>query len=254
MSSDGKLLAAVVYGGHVYTSIDYGETWKDKSIGNASGNLDWVSIAMSSDGKLLAAVVAGGPLSASAGLMYTSVDFGDIWQSKKPSSNTDSTQLKAIAVSSDGNYRTVVTRNVYVSSDSGSTWDNKSSGSISGQLSWNAVAMSSNGQYQLVAGGATDVFLSKNFGFSWDLSGPPTPSGTYRDWTSVSISSNGGFLAVAERGGHVYASNDFGVNWQDITSGAAAGSLAWQSLAISDDGRLLTGVVNNGLVYTYALP
>ena len=68
MSSDGERLAAVVRGGHLYTSDDYGVTWKDRSgIGSdISGNRNWQAIAMSSNGRHLAAVVFGGYLYTSS--------------------------------------------------------------------------------------------------------------------------------------------------------------------------------------------
>ena len=247
LSSDGKLLAAVVYGGHVYTSIDYGETWQDKSIGNASGNRNWASIAMSSDGKLLAAIAVGDQI-------YMSGDFGSNWQGKKINSSTYASGFKAIAMSGDGLYFTVVAGHVYVSSNSGGDWEDKSSGSISGQRFWNGTAISRSGQYRLLVGDLTDIFISNNFGVSWDVTGPTALIGTDRKWMGASISNNGEFIAVADNGGRVYMSNDFGAAWNEKSSGAAAGDLDWQSLAISDDGRFLAGIVNNGLVYTYALP
>jgi hypothetical protein len=52
-SADGTKLAAVVYGGQIYTSTDSGVTWTAQ----ASGSRTWTSIASSEDGTKLAAVV-----------------------------------------------------------------------------------------------------------------------------------------------------------------------------------------------------
>jgi len=52
-SSDGTKLAAVEYGGDIWTSTNSGATWTDRS---AAGSRNWQSITSSSDGTKLAAV------------------------------------------------------------------------------------------------------------------------------------------------------------------------------------------------------
>jgi hypothetical protein len=52
-SSDGTKLAAVVYGGYIYTSTDSGVSWTATS---TDANRYWMSITSSSDGTKLAAV------------------------------------------------------------------------------------------------------------------------------------------------------------------------------------------------------
>ena len=83
MSPDGQYLAAVVRGGHIYTSSNSGANWTDRSTATGSGiagSKDWASIAMSPDGTKLAAVVFDGRL-------YTSSDGGVTWidRSRAPS-------------------------------------------------------------------------------------------------------------------------------------------------------------------------
>jgi len=72
MSSDGRYLAAVVSGGHLYTSSDWGASWAAQT---SAGNKHWYSIAMSSDGRYLAAVVDSGHI-------YTSSDYGANWKDR----------------------------------------------------------------------------------------------------------------------------------------------------------------------------
>jgi hypothetical protein len=71
-SSDGTKLAAVVYGGYIYTSTDSGVTWIARSV---AGQRNWMSITSSADGTKLAAVVGYG----STGYIYTSIDSGVTW-------------------------------------------------------------------------------------------------------------------------------------------------------------------------------
>ena len=56
-SSDGTKLAAVVYGGYIYTSTDSGVNWTAQT---ASGSRDWNAITSSSDGTKLTAAVNPG--------------------------------------------------------------------------------------------------------------------------------------------------------------------------------------------------
>ena len=57
-SSDGTKLAAVVYGGNIWTSTDSGGTWRNSEAGFRYQ--DWQAIASNSDGTKLAAAVRGG--------------------------------------------------------------------------------------------------------------------------------------------------------------------------------------------------
>ena len=67
-SADGSKLAAVVSGGQIYTSTNYGATWTPRY-----NNASWTRIASSADGTKLAATVTGN------NYVYTSVDSGANW-------------------------------------------------------------------------------------------------------------------------------------------------------------------------------
>jgi hypothetical protein len=87
-SADGNMLAAVAYGGPIYTLRNSGEVWTLNNVPNAN----WTSVAVSADGSKLAATVSGGPI-------YTSADFGNTWTSN----NVASQDWTSIASSADGN-------------------------------------------------------------------------------------------------------------------------------------------------------
>ena len=59
-SSDGTKLAAVVYGGNIWTSTDSGETWTSRA--SRPDRAWWYGITSSSDGTKLAATVHGGDI------------------------------------------------------------------------------------------------------------------------------------------------------------------------------------------------
>ena len=135
-SSDGSKLAAVVYGGSLYTSSDSGATWTEQT---AAGSRDWSSIASSSDGTKLAAVVDGGSL-------YTSSDSGATWTER---TTAGSRYWSSIASSSDGSKLAAVVSggSIYTSSDSGATWTEQTA---AGSRYWYSIASSSEDRKSVV--------------------------------------------------------------------------------------------------------
>ncbi len=115
-SSDGSHLAAVVYGGDIWTSSDGGAIWTDR---NGAGSRYWVSIASSADGSHLAAVEYDGDI-------WTSSDGGATWTDR---SSAGSRSWLSIASSSDGSHLAAVVRggDIWTSSDGGATWTDRSS-------------------------------------------------------------------------------------------------------------------------------
>ncbi|HNS81643.1 MAG TPA: hypothetical protein PKM67_09330 [Kiritimatiellia bacterium] len=88
-SADGSTLAAVVYGGKIYTSDDYGVTWTARD-----SDRYWTGIACSDDGKRMVACAGG---SAYSDQIYVSGDGGVTWTAEGPAEN-----WVPIACSSDG--------------------------------------------------------------------------------------------------------------------------------------------------------
>ena len=68
ISASGEYQSAVVFGGSIWYSTDYGVTWTESS----SGTADWNSIAMSASGEYQSAVVFGGSI-------WYSTDYGVTW-------------------------------------------------------------------------------------------------------------------------------------------------------------------------------
>ena len=65
----GKYQTAVINGGYIYRSTDYGVTWNQAT---SDTSRSWNSVAMSSDGKFQTAVDYGG-------YIYRSTDYGVTW-------------------------------------------------------------------------------------------------------------------------------------------------------------------------------
>ena len=111
-SADGTKLAAVAWGGQIYTSIDFGTTWTPRE-----SDRSWISIASSADGTKLAAVDFGGQI-------YASIDSGATWTARASSqdwfsiaSSADGTKLAAVV--QDGQIYTS-SYNLTVAENSGS--------------------------------------------------------------------------------------------------------------------------------------
>jgi hypothetical protein len=275
-SSDGTKLAAVVYGGNIYTSTDSGATWTAQT--NA-GSRNWRSITSSSDGTKLAAAVFGG-------YIYTSTDSGATWTERLSSgarnwysitSSTDGTKIAAgiedgyiytstdsggawttqtasgsrywygIASSADGVKLAAAafTYGGYISTsvNSGAAWSTNSNSS--GSRAWNGIASSADGVKLAAVVGSGYIYTSTDSGVTW---GTQSDSSGSRDWRSITSSSDGTKLAAVAYGGYIYTSTDSGASWTQETS---AGSRNWQSISSASDGGKISAAVDSGYIYTF---
>ena len=132
-SLDGQYqTTSTLYGGYLYTSSDYGQTWEKHSLSSTVQ-----SISISATGQYQTAV--GSP--NSSGYIYISSDYGKTWQKKESSRRWGS-----VSISATGQYQTAAEAlggYLYTSSDYGQTWKRKGS-----SLSWDSVSISATGQYQ----------------------------------------------------------------------------------------------------------
>lgn len=127
---------------------------------------------------------------------------------------------------------------------------NKSlTGSMSGAESFD---MSANGQYQIGVVDGKDVYISSNYGASFQFSGIGS------DWlTEVAMSSDGSKMVAAMQytpvnsvasAGDVYISTDYGVTW----TMSNATQHPWSQILISDDGAKLVAIAQeNGTQNLY---
>jgi len=173
-SSDGSKLAAVVYGGRVYTSVDFGANWTLINTSPVNVNKNWKSITSSTDGSRLAAVVTNGQV-------YTSSNFGANWTLQLASPTTNWT---AICSSADGSRlaATVAGGKIYTSLDFGVTWSKQTNAPTA---NWSCIDSSSDGNRLVAAVNGGGVYLSANAGFSWSQQSAPN-----QGWTGVACSAD----------------------------------------------------------------
>ena len=252
--STGRLVAAVVYGGGIYYSSDYGESW---AVHNSSANpRNWTSISSDSTGRYLFAGESGwmdpsGEYLSRGGL-YMSGDFGNSWSFKL----AGDFWYNSIACSSNGTRVAAADGEggIYLSSDRGNTWALSSARDRYGNY-WVSVTMSDTGQYLAAGTWASGIYVSVDYGVTWAQS--DAPKSQY--WVSLTSDSTGRLLAAGsltgqadiELGvdaiyGSIYTSSDYGASWA-LASNAPSGD--WIGVVSSVDGRNLTAIEQTTGVY-----
>lgn len=152
MSSDGRVMAAMVQGGYIWVSVDFGENWTQ-----VASSKSWTGLCMSSDGKYMMACAQD----SSAEYIYMSYNYGTTWTAITGAGTASWSQAR---MSADG--RVIVTSKaggrVYMSYDYGATWASKDTA----DRSWREFAMTDSGKIII---GCDDnyVFVSINYGETW---------------------------------------------------------------------------------------
>lgn len=217
---DGKYQTAVVYGGYIYTSSNYGVTWTQRA-----DSRDWFDVSISSDGQYQTAVVANG-------YIYTSSDYGVTWAQRA------SSQLwRIVSISADGKHQTAVVYGgyIYTSSDYGATWTQRAD-----SRNWRGISISADGKYQTAVVYGGYIYTSSNYGVTW------TQRGISQNWINISISADGKYQTAVIYYDYIYTSSDYGVTWTQ-----RADMLGWQRISLSSDGKYQTAVANGGFPGDY---
>lgn len=140
-----------------------------------------------------------------------------------------------IRLSSSGQYQVgVATTGIFVSINYGQYWIKKYTGAC------NTVAMSFTGKYMSATQTNGRIFVSSNYGGTWNEAGVPISL-----WSGIAMSGDGSKqIAVIQGGGH-YMSNDYGLTWAITT----APTKAWTSITLSADGTIQTATIQNDAIH-----
>jgi photosystem II stability/assembly factor-like uncharacterized protein len=247
MSATGQYLAAVIYGGSMYLSNDFGNKWFPVTSSELpAGN--WMDVTSSSDGKMIYACGFDG--------VFLSFDWGSTFS---PSSVNK--YCKSISTSGEGKYIAALigetayfsyTAFVHISNDFGKVMTPSSIRSTS-SFGSNSVSVSSTGSTIVVfdGDGSSTIFVSTDYGRTW-----PVSFSVKR--TEGSYSASGGILVfdklilvAAQLGvppsgsGGIYASTDAGKSWIDAP--VPSGSIC--HISSSSDGSVLAVGLCNGPIY-----
>jgi prepilin-type N-terminal cleavage/methylation domain-containing protein len=222
-------------GGHMYSSIDSGNSWTQRASGNQPNGL----LSMSNDGsKTVSSTYNLYNVNTS---VWASTDLGANWNEKTAAG---SRSWHSVIISKDGTKLIAgeYPGKLYTSSDFGSSWTARGTSNW-----WNDIAMSNNGSKAVAVVGGTggNIYTSSDSGATWTLqAGAPAAS-----WNAVASSSDGTKLVAAQyNNGYIYTSTDSGVTW---TAQTAAGGRNWAKVAMSADGSKIYAVPSgSGTIFT----
>lgn len=214
MSRDGQYQTYCRYGDYLYRSTNWGANWAQVT---SAGARNWYAIAVSGSGQYQTAGDA-----SSGGYIYRSTDYG--------SSFTAITSAGArywvfgAAMSNDGQYQFIIgndgisppfTSRVYKSDNYGVTW------APTQNLQYKrSIACSSSGQYVIIGTDGGNVWVSADYGNSWNAPSS-LPSGS-TVWDGVAVSATGQYMMVGNVAGSTYSyySIDYGASWSQSSLGA----------------------------------
>jgi photosystem II stability/assembly factor-like uncharacterized protein len=201
MDATGQYLAAIsqsyegYYDGQnsrVYSSNDYGSSWKQAS-----------SSCLNSCNAIKSDATGAYLVATTGGYICTSNDYGSTWkQTSAPSIGWSS-----IASDATGQYLAATGRYLYTSNDYGVTWKNTSS------LSFRDITSDATGKYlAAISNEYSTLYTSNDYGVSWKKS--PTP---WSDVGSITSDSSGQYLAIISSC-NIYTSSDYGGSWTQAGS------------------------------------
>ena len=244
-SLDGKNLVAIDGGRYIWTSTNYGLTWRPRKtprikganrVFDAVNSRAWSAVASSSDGKTLVVGISY--------YFYISTDYGVSWTPREPPG-----LCLNVKCNSDGSkiITGVFGGGIYLSTNFGLTWTNI--GPKNGY--WVGVSFSFDETMLIAVDGSPDggyIYTRRNG--VWN-----TEEGAGKKiWGgAVAINSDGSILIVVSRGSatvnsYFYISRDFGFTW---SQGPPAGNYnAWNAFSSSYDGKKLIAANYNEYVYT----
>ena len=232
LSLSGQYQTAVVDGGNIWTSFNYGITWTERT--SFGGTKSWTSISLSSSGQYQTSLTTGGNI-------WTSSDFGVTW-TERTSSTGDTKNWISVSISSNGQYQSAAVNggNIWTSSDFGITWTERTP--TGGTKSWYMVSISSSGVRQTAVVNGGNIWISADFGITW----LEVTTGGTKSWRSVSLSSSGQYQTSVASGNNIWTSSDFGVSWTERTTG---GTKSWYMVSLSSSGQYQSAVVNSGSIW-----
>lgn len=295
ISTTGRYQIAVEEGGYIYVSKDFGSSWVAKTnIGYSTSNGlsmstsgqyqtasngrtifisndygdTWTSVYNFGNTEIFVGVSLNGQYQnviSSGDSLYQSSDYGLTWTryNDQYSELYNSIQMFPtcdVAMSYDGVYQTIVAENIYISNDYGSTWItvdlNPGVDSDWDDRNWISVSMSSDGKYQTALEDVGEIYVSTNYGVSWNKKNQQAIRD--KEWRCVSVSANGRYQTALAKNGGLYVSSNYGESWRrtiDSIFGVESvfGTQVWQSNAVSANAQYQVAVTYNGPIFVSQL-
>jgi hypothetical protein len=244
-SADGTHLAAVslddAAADGIYISTNSGVTWSQHLQTN-----EFEGGAISADGRTL--------LAWGAFDVFASTNFGSNWTPVTPLNWADYYNFHSATITADGSKWAAYGEDInltwfefFSSTNQGASWDQidgPPSSSSDGEL-----ASSAEGGRLVIALDSVGIYVSTNFGVTWQQSDALVNSA----WRSVACSTNGTRMVACARNalnlyiGALYISSDSGRSWTQ----ADAPETNWIAVASSADGSKLFAAARRGGIYAW---
>lgn len=249
MSADGtKLIAADSSSGYIYTSVDSGVTWAQRT----SPGFNYWRVSISADGTKMIAGNAGTTFDGGCfcfhnGYIWTSSDDGATWtqryggtQSWTVTSSANGSKLAAADYGSgSGGY-------IYTSTDGGVTWTQQTG---SGARNWGNITSSADGTKLAAFESSGFIYTSTDSGVTWTQR---TGAGSH-GWVPIDSSADGSTLVTCynTEPSDIYISSDGGATWTLRPNPNSAAALC-NGASISSDGTKIAVAYSsvNGNIWT----
>jgi len=208
-------------GQYIYTKLLYSTNY-GASYNPTSGITRWDStvnsIAVSYNGQY----VSTGSISTNK--VYISSNYGLSFSSSASYSssivNNSIGTVYSLSMSSNGQYQSLVTLtttagnySIWTSTNYGNLWTFNTSAAYSTSIQWNMISVSSAGNYQVASRGDGYIYVSSNYGSTWNTTLATAASwtganstGTSNTWNGLAISSTGQYLSAVTYGGQIFTS------------------------------------------------
>jgi hypothetical protein len=275
LSGTGQYQSAVVFGGYIYTSSNYGQTWTPRA---TDSNRNWRSISISSSGQYQTAVCSS---IAPGEYIYRSSDYGNTWIAN--TSGPIQQEWRSVSISSSGQFQTTVVYNpaiIYYSQNYGNNWSTSSISPLPSNLI--CVSISATGETQIACGDTGYIYFSENFGglfngsvafisinyisissnalfysilyndnaflqtciLSFGQNNQYCENDDTRPFQAISLSSTGQFQTTVRNNGQIYVSRNYGQTWSTKNS-----VRDWKNISVSSTGQYQTAIVDGGQIY-----
>jgi photosystem II stability/assembly factor-like uncharacterized protein len=236
---DGSHLCAGVFGGRLYQSKDFGETWNELRPLGIDEDKNWCTLSCSADGRNILAAVEGGRV-------YYSSNEGVTWGEVFPTGAAANKNWYCSLMSDNGTVLAIgvyATGRLYTSFDAGVTWaERKPAGDV--DRNWSGLACSPTGIDMIACDQAGRVWLSRDYGQSWSETRPK--GDVVGNWYAVDCSPDFVHLIAVEYNGGVYVSDDSGENW--VQCSIPTDDYLYRTCGISPNGEIAIAAARIGAV------
>jgi WD40 repeat protein len=225
---------------------------------NAKGKSLWQDKFQATEGVYWVGLSRDGQWAASAGLAASANGFVYVYNvaaGKRVFAYNTKTRVNMVALSTDGSFMVAGSDEVYLFAQTGTTWSAPQTVPVAKGDSVVAVAISANGQWIVAGTFLGSVILVQN------NSGTPGVPVTWQlkkgsiHWVAMSADGSTFAIAGSDAAVHCFQTSSFGTKPQPAWSAPLTGCQGCRSVALSDNGSLLSAVGNSktaGKVFAFA--